>query len=255
MPTSYGPFPSLEEESKRDGLAPLPSTGEDPRSRKEPIGYSQQPPPKTALPQKAQSRPSSNPHHIEEQPQYETRGRDDGSPSDNVLIDSIIAEINSGHGGGGTNDATGSRDTLGEQTSALDEPMGYAQDNDSILIDDERSKGVFRMMSDGDGTLTAEPPADAVGGGSNGRRECIDEEDEGATLVGNCYESRFWVSILKALRDPIVVGLVVALVSSPRVQRRAADVMPLIIGGDTVYSTLSRVFVGIVTFILIRRLM
>ena len=95
-------------------------------------------------------------------------------------------------------------------------------------------------------------PGRSSSGGISSRANGEDTEKQ---LLGNCYESRFWLSILKALRDPIVVGLVVALVSSPRVQRRIADILPVIIGGDTVYSTLARVMVGIVTFILVRRLM
>lgn len=152
---------------------------------------------------------------------------------EDVLIDTIIAEINNSNH---TNTAIPSRNPTSERYDD-DRDLDRAAQKSAKVDDEERTteRDIHYDEREEDEPLDANPATDAT-------------QDD-----GNCYTAIFWIRILKALRDPIVVGLVVALVSSPRVQRRVADVIPVILGGDTIYSTLARSVVGIVTFILIRR--
>ena len=67
-------------------------------------------------------------------------------------------------------------------------------------------------------------------------------------------DGAFWSFVLRGLRDPLVVGVVVMLVSSPRIQRRVAAYIP-IFGGDGVQSALLRLLVGCVIYIVLRNIL
>ena len=203
-------------------------------------------------------------------PMYATGDGGGDSSANNILIDSIIAEINGDRGESGSINTTstgGASTSPGrgadtrfeslEQRKYGGDGASPAGENSSQPLNPppEEHRPAKYEPNDNNNNNNMEIagiPGRSSSGGISSRANGEDTEKQ---LLGNCYESRFWLSILKALRDPIVVGLVVALVSSPRVQRRIADILPVIIGGDTVYSTLARVMVGIVTFILVRRLM
>ena len=65
-------------------------------------------------------------------------------------------------------------------------------------------------------------------------------------------DPQFWVMMLRGLRDPLIVGMVVALVASPRIQRRLGEFIPF--AGETVQSHLLRVGAAVVLYIAISRL-
>ena len=67
------------------------------------------------------------------------------------------------------------------------------------------------------------------------------------------YDQEFWRIVARGLRDPLVVGIVVALLSSPRLQRRLSEYCPLLIG-DSVQSTIVRMSIGVVIYIVVRKL-
>ena len=93
----------------------------------------------------------------------------------------------------------------------------------------------------------------ALAGDENNSADALSQHDHHRPLP-NFSDGAFWGFVLRGLQDPLLVGLIVALISSPRIQRRITAFVPVFIG-DSVQSTLIRVFVAIVAYIVLRRLL
>ncbi len=67
-------------------------------------------------------------------------------------------------------------------------------------------------------------------------------------------KSDFWVTAFQLMRDPLVVGVVVALLSSKRIQQRLLEFVPMVMS-DNMQGTFVRFMVGIAMYMLIKRLL
>ena len=177
---------------------------------------------------------------------------------DDAYIDRIISEINKGE----CHTSAAVRRLLSEP-DATDDSSG----TDSICYSDPVPLEVPITSSDtmshrhDDDTTFPDPSLshqamDEPGATSQNSRQSTEAHKvvDKPKCFGSCYETSFWIAVLKALRDPIVVGIVVALISSPRIQRRISALIPIVVSGDDIYSTCLRALAGITIFILIRRL-
>ena len=64
----------------------------------------------------------------------------------------------------------------------------------------------------------------------------------------------FWMTVLRMAREPIIVGVVVCLLSSKRIQQRLLEFVPMVMS-DNIQGTLSRLILGMVLYMLIKRLL
>lgn len=69
----------------------------------------------------------------------------------------------------------------------------------------------------------------------------------------SCSDAAFWGYVFRGLQDPLVVGMVVVLLSSPTIQRRITAFVPLFMG-DSVQGTLLRLLAGCLLYIAFRRI-
>lgn len=85
-----------------------------------------------------------------------------------------------------------------------------------------------------------------------------DEEgdaDAGAPAAElSLYDGEFWSIVARGLRDPIAVAIVVAIVSSPQIQRRLGEFMPRLLG-DSIQATLLRAAVAMVLYMGVSRIL
>ena len=85
----------------------------------------------------------------------------------------------------------------------------------------------------------------------------VEEEDNKSDKEENndydFCDSKFWYLLVKGLKDPFVVGIIVAILSSSRIQMRVAEVLP-IFSGDNIQSLIIRIIIAMGLFILIKKL-
>lgn len=149
------------------------------------------------------------------------------------FIDDIIAELN----GTAPADAQGPAEARSDTTAvaAIAPTTANASAASGQGDDGTPGTGVTDKSNDG----SASDYADACDGGTG----------RGLSM----YDGEFWQILARGLRDPLVVGVVVAFVSSPRIQRRIGEFAPLFVG-DSVQATLLRAFAAMVVYVIVCRI-
>ena len=195
-----------------------------------------------------------------------TSGKAGGAVVSDNVIDDIIAELN---GGGGGNGARASDETTtlaaapadaapaaGASTGAPEplpapnaQPAPAHPNLPGLAYED--AYVAPQAYGGGDGRF-----GDDSGGGAGG--DAISTATSSATSTSatelSLYDAEFWGIVARGLRDPLIVAVVVAVISSPQIQRRLGEFTPLLIG-DGIQATLVRAVLAMLLYMGISRLL